>query len=110
MSDYVPKTNAEIKAIAMDIISSRIFTSDHCRTPEDIGRVFMPLAMLSEDQRAKMIEENYTFFYEEHSKGLPRGVNGLPMFTSMQALNQSDHARLGKVYAALRAALDAVPG
>lgn len=110
MSDYVPKTDAEIKAIAMDMIGNRIFTSDYCGTVEEVGMVFTPLMMLGEDQRAKMTEENYTFFYEEYVKAMPRGVNGLPMFLSMKALNQSDHVRLIKVHTALRAALDAVPG
>lgn len=108
MSDYVPKTDAEIKAIAMDMVGSRIFTSDQCRTVEEIGMVFLPLAMCDEVVRADMIEKDYTFFYEDYSKASPRGINGLPMFTSMKCLNSTDHQRLRGVYGAMRRALDAV--
>ena len=108
MSDYVPKTDAEIKAIAMDMIGNRIFTSDYCETIEEVGMVFLPVAMCDEAARADMIAKDYTCFYEEYSKALPRGVNGLPMFTSMKCLNSTDHQRLQDVYRAMRLALDAV--
>ena len=108
MSDYVPKTDAEIKATALDMVGNRIFTSDQCRTIEEIGMVFLPLAMCDEAARADMIEKDYTFFYEDYSKALPRGINGLPMFTSMKCLNSTDHQRLRDVYRAMRRALDAV--
>lgn len=108
MSDYIPKTDAEIKAIALDMIGNRIFTSDQCKTSEGLGMVFLPIAMCDEVTRADMIAKNYSFFYEDYSQALPRGINGMPMFMSMKCLNIDDHHRLRDVYNAMRLALDAV--
>lgn len=68
MSDYVPKTNAEIRAIALDMVGNLIFTSDQCKTIEELGMVFLPIAMCDDTQRARMVEAEFDFFYEEYSK------------------------------------------
>lgn len=90
---YTPKTDEEIKQLALDCISDKIFTSQMCRSEEDIPMVFMVLTFTSKEMINQMIELKLSLIYEYYSEAGPRSVNGYPCFLSMKWLNVDDNNR-----------------
>jgi hypothetical protein len=104
---YEPKTDEEIKDIALGWMGGSIFTS-HNLKPEEMSMVFMVTMFLDDEGIEGMKTDNITLLYEDLAKALPRGVNGKPMFMSAKMLNQSDHQRLLDTVKKLQEAIDAV--
>lgn len=100
------RTDAELKAIAEDLYKDNIFCDRHCQSPQDIGLVFMPLMFLSPKQ-AKELAANVGMVYEYRHKAMPRCINGLPTFLSMNYLDKKETEKVFGYYNAIR---DAVAG
>jgi hypothetical protein len=105
VAEYTPKTDEELKELALGLDHGRYFSSAHCRKPEDVGLVFLPLAMADDALTADLQRMEVTFVYEDLSKALPRSINGMPMFLSMQFLNKADHQRLRTIKQKIEEAL-----
>jgi hypothetical protein len=108
VEEYTPKTDEELKDLALGLSQGRYFSSAHCRKPEDVGMVFLPMAMMDEETRAFFLKHEITFVYEELSKALPRSINGMPMFPSCHMLNKADHQRLRAINQKIEEALKAI--
>jgi len=82
----------------LGVLENRIFTSAHMKDHEmqHFGMVFVPAAMGALSDWPKSRLEEIGVFWEENSKALPRGVNGLPMFMSMHLMHKDDWARATK--------------
>ena len=95
---YTPRTEDEMNQLAVNIMESRIFTSDMLGpdTEQMLSMVFVPVMFIDRKSKDRMLEHDITLFYENYAVALPRGVNGYPMFMSMKMLNRADHARLNK--------------
>lgn len=105
-----PSTNEELKAVALGIQSNSIFSSGHM-SPADMPNlpmVFVPLLLGGRDMSRYIVFNDITFFYEHMSKAGPRGINGMPIFYSVQMLTRKDHQRLHETMLAITKALDTV--
>ena len=99
--NYKPRTDQEIRELAMDVCDGRVFGSWQVDNPDLIRSIFMPLIFLDAISAKDMKASGVVHLYEEVSKAGPRAINGYPIFMSMKTLNQSDVDRL-------RAEIDAV--
>lgn len=90
---YIPRTDEEIKQIAMDMKSGLIFTSDQC-SKDLVSSVFMVLIFMSKEAVKGMQLDKIVLFYEYMSKAGPRAVNGCPVFVTAQTLNRADVNRV----------------
>jgi len=97
-------TDEELKQFAVDLFEGKIFTS--ARIPEAeaatiLPSVFMPLFFMDEDLRKDFVESKPVLVFEYLSKAGPRSINGYPMFTSMQFLNEEEYNKMKITYDAL---------
>lgn len=97
----------EINTLARDLFHGKIFTSNHCRDPEDLKHVFMIIALGAFADYKKESLDKVGMVYEYLDKAGPRSVNGYPMFMSMQLLNRSDTTKVFDKYNRLKAAEEA---
>ena len=107
---YVPKTDEEIKAIALDYYKQKIFCS--WDVPEydadSLGMVFMPLFFMDAVARKRMVTDGTMYLYEYYDQAGPRSINGMPIFTSFYILNKADVERIIAKRNSIAALLDAV--
>jgi len=80
----------ELKQLARDLQAGHIFTDRHMSEwdRKNIGMVFMVIMFM--DQKDFYIPESIGMIYEYMSKAMPRGINGMPTFTSVHFLNVDD--------------------
>lgn len=105
---YTPKTDDEIKQLALDVLGNVVFTSDHVRSPEEVTMVFMILPLMLPEQIEELAQNKISLFYEAYKKAGPKGINGYPMFFSCNMLNDTDHKRLREKLVAIRSAMESV--
>ena len=95
-SQYVPKTDAEIKDLAMAIYRGETFISwmiaEH--DMDLLPSIFMPLVFIDEILRKEMIRDGIQHFYAEYSGSLKMNINGYPVFASMGMLDKNDGERV----------------
>jgi hypothetical protein len=91
----VPKTDAELRQLAMDIVENKVFTDRHLNENEAsmLGQVFMPIIFMSEEQTKKVFED-VGMVYEYYSEAGPRGINGLPVFMTVRFLSSDESNRI----------------
>ena len=93
---YVPKTDKELKQLALDIHTGQVFT-DRAVPKHDvhlIRNIFMPLAFLDKSQVEHLQAIGVNLIYEYLDKAGPRSVNGYPSFFSFQILDSTDFEKL----------------
>lgn len=115
--DYKEKSDEELKNIAKDMYHNVIFTNMHIR-PNDqhlTMSVFMAFALMgpgmhSDGEREGAIDnileeehyqkwlENIGMIYEFMEKASPRGINGYPIFMSVNMLNKKDTEKVLDFY------------
>lgn len=105
---YVPRTNKEINQLAKDLAENRIFTSQHVRSQEDVGSVFMVLALMGPKHAQWMKDNHIVVIYEEYSKAGPWAINGYPSFFSFKSVSKSDWEKVIDVYGRIEAVKKAV--
>lgn len=94
--------NIELKKLAVDFCEGKIYTSD-CIPPEEfdreptiLGRIFMPLVFMSEEQRKEFVEKEIACIYAPLDSAMPRICNGVPSFSSCSMLNKEEHTEYWK--------------
>lgn len=102
------KTDEELKQIAVDLFSGKIFTDRHVRNPKDLGMVFMLLVFTGDDFKQELLDDPPGMIYEYLSEAGPRSVNGMPTFFSMRMLNEADTKRMFTIYERVKAAMEAI--
>lgn len=105
---YQSKSDEFLKDLALRWVTNQIFTSDQVGDRVEMQMVFMPLVFMNEDHLNWMRENKITLLYEEVRKAGPRGINGMPMFMSMQMLNEEDHKKFYDLSRKMDQALDNV--
>lgn len=92
------KTDAEIRQLVMDVAGGIVFC-DWMIPAEQASHmmpyVFMPLALMEDEDIKKLEEDECSMIYEYMEKAGPRSINGMPGFFSMQFLNRADHDCFG---------------
>ena len=95
------RDDKELKKIAMDLADGKIFTDRHFsqREAETLAQmVFMPLALMDEQQVPLFMAEQPHLIYEYYDKAGPRAINGYPMFFSMQWLRKDESIIMFEYY------------
>lgn len=105
---YKPISDKKVQEIALGIMNNRYFTSRHIHSSDLhlLSSIFMPLMFMSQEAINKMEEENISLIFEDLSAAGPRGINGYPIFFSMQTLNGNDSKRVFEVYTRLTKAVE----
>lgn len=94
----------ELKTLAQDILTNKVFTDRHCRELQDLPLVFMPLALMTKEQAESTLGD-VGMIYEYYDKAAPVGVNGLPVFMSFQKLTLAEAKQCSEFYKELKAKL-----
>lgn len=89
----MPKTDDELKQIAIDFCEGKIFTSAHLNNLQNIGMVFMPLLLGAAQQMTEEERNNIGLIYEYYSEAGPRSINGYPIFFSFRILTKEETDR-----------------
>ncbi len=91
---YKPKSKEELRQIAEDIVSDKIFTNLHVTGEEkyrQIKSVFLPIIFTSSDQLRSWDIDEITMIYEYMRKSIPSKIKGsYPTFFSMNILDNRD--------------------
>jgi hypothetical protein len=95
------KATEELKQLALDIADGKVFGSWMTKQDE-VSLCFVPLNMLSNEQRQEMIDKEITVIYEYLDKACQRGINGLPMFLSFHQLTRHEAEALQPMIDTLR--------
>lgn len=93
---YVPKTDEEIREIAMGIHKNSIFISWQI-AEHDAGlltSIFMPLVFLDDITRKEMMRDGIDVLYSYMSEAVGGSINGYPMFFGFGMLNRADNQRV----------------
>jgi len=102
------KTDKELKQIAIDIHSNKIFTDRQVENPRDLIHVFLPLAFLTEKQINDLKESSPGLIYEYMERALPRCINGYPTFASLNTLTQDEFKKMIFYYKNIEKAIEAL--
>lgn len=92
------RTDEELKTIARDLFTGKIFCDRHLREGENLEMVFSILLFMNKEQHEKFQAEEPYFIYEYLNQAGPRSCNGLPMFFSMQFLKKADSDKMFDYY------------
>lgn len=103
---YTPRTDDEMKQLAIDVMAGRVFGTWNLEDPKDSRMVFMPLGLSEPKHLQEMADANVVHFYEYMEKAGPRSCNGYPGFFSMKALDGDDATKLQAIIDKLQAAQD----
>jgi len=104
-SEYVRKSNAEIRELALACRSGTVFGSwmMHESDMNLLPNVFMPILFMSDIQRKALVRDEVIHFYGMIADAAPRAINGMPIFFGMRMLNKEDTQRLSAAMKALDA-------
>ena len=103
-----PKTEEELKQLALDISEGKVFTDRHLSDVRDLSAVLMPLAFLDEAGIEKLKADDPGMVYEYMDKAGPMAVNDMPCFFSMRLLSRDEAKKVGEYYRELKASKDPI--
>lgn len=92
-----PETEEEkserLRRLVLDICDGRVVTDLH--VPEGaLGIVFVPLMLMSPEERKKFAMLDIGLVYEYLQEAAPSSINGLPVFFSLRTLGREDAKRV----------------
>ena len=88
-----PKTDEELRELAIQIAGNAVFTDRHIPSDEHehmLGSIFMPLGLSGRDDWQRLLDQDVAMFYQHIHKAGPRSVNGFPCFMSAEWLNSTE--------------------
>lgn len=91
-------TDEQLKEFVLGLCDGKIFTSEHCRSVDDIGRVFMIVGLGGLSKLSKEHLNSVGILWEWLDKAGPRSINGMPMFLSVRLMHKEDWARAVVAY------------
>jgi len=99
-NQYVRKSDKEIRQMAVDYFGGNLFGSWGFRNEGDRQRmmtvVFMPLTFLNEVQKKTLLRDEAEHVYGYMKDSSTMGINGYPIFYSIQIINKEDFSRFVK--------------
>ena len=90
--------NNDLKQLAMDIANGKVFTSNQIKNESLLASVFMPLALMNDEQIHALHKAPPHMLYEYMDKAVPMSVNGMPIFGSVRFLNKTEYDKMIKFY------------
>lgn len=107
-SDWGERSEENMRQIASDLYSNKIFCDRQLSSPSDMGMVFMPLIFAGEDLHNQLINDPPGMIFEYYDKAGPRSVNGMPIFMSCQIVSQKDTERIFEYYEKIKKANESI--
>lgn len=100
----------ELKELAKDLYSGRIFTDRHLDEHIDIQSVFMALMFLESETKAgkDFFDSKPALIYEYLDQAGPMSINGYPMFFSFRYLNQVECDKMFSYYEKIKEAMNGI--
>jgi hypothetical protein len=98
-------TDKELKQIAWDIHSSKIFCDLMIYKSEKIHMtpmIFMPILFMESEELNKFAEGDVGMLYEYMDKAGSRSINGYPQFFSFSHLSRGDTRKVVEYYDKIR--------
>ena len=93
----VPRTDLELRQLAMDYLAGAIFTDHHVPEEElaqELPGIFLPLALAMDPEfLATMVEGDFCMVFEYMNKAGDRTINGYPQFLSCQFLPREEYRK-----------------
>lgn len=89
-TENLPKTDADLKKIAVDLFEGKIYTDRHIPEGESLAMVFMPIALGAFQNTTEEEIKNIGLIYEYLDQAGPRSINGMPNFFSFKMLTRSE--------------------
>lgn len=107
--DYTRKTDEEVKRLAVDLHAGRIFCDRHLDQVEELGEVFVILALMDRPDLQSLHDMlgPQGMVYEYTDKAGPMAINGHPCFFSAKFLNSEDAERVLDKYRSIKEAVEA---
>jgi hypothetical protein len=106
------KSPEQLKELARDLYSGRIFTSAQIRNldmnPDLVGMVFLPLAFGAFAEAPKEVFDRIGVVFAHMAEASPRAVNGYPTFFSCAVLNKPDWATVLELCEKIEKAVEGV--
>jgi len=103
------KTDEELKKIALDLYSGKIFSDRHLNDPEkEIPLVFMIVGFMSKEDIKELESKEPVFVYEYLEKANKMGVNGYPTFFTMRYLNREEYNKMIGYHEKIKASINCV--
>lgn len=81
------RTNAQLKKFAKDFQAGKIFCDQMVQKKEDIPMVFLPIAIMSDEDSKKVLAKDPAIVYEYLSEKQTLSWNGMPTFNTCQFLS-----------------------
>lgn len=95
------------KDIAMDKVFCSCFMSDH--ELNNIGMVFMPLALGALADMPKEMVDDIGFVYEYYTEARTgRCINGMPIFFSCRMVSKADARRIGEKVKEIKKVMESI--
>lgn len=99
MSEYTPRSDADLEKLAWDITRGQVFHSGYhykriVEASLTVPQVFMPLGFMDATAAKWMRHHEIVDCYEYLDEACPGSVNGLPIFMSCKYLNRAEADRL----------------
>lgn len=92
----------KIKQIAIDVLDNKVFTDRHLQGYDAnlVTSVFMPIIFMDKKMRLQLQADGPGLIFEYYGARTQaaRGINGYPMFASMQYLTTSEAKKFWKFY------------
>ena len=97
-SQYRSKSEAEIRQLALDVISGQVFGTWSIPEYErhNTGMIFMPVMLMSDIDRKGMVRDGVVHLYGHMRDSFERSLNGMPLFHAFHTLDKKDTERLNK--------------
>jgi hypothetical protein len=102
------KPDSELKQIAKDLFTDKIFSDRHLSSEYEITNSFPILLLMRKKDVEKMNKSGVDFIYEYYDKAMPMGVNGKPIFFSCHTLTKPETKKMFKFYGKLKTACDSL--
>lgn len=102
--EWVEKTDDELKELARDILTDRVFTDGHVENGYDCFTGFMLFCTSVKITNAGELG----MIYEYYSKAAPRSCNGRPIFFSHNFLRKDQAVKVWDYQSKMRKALDEI--
>lgn len=80
------KTEDELKQLAHDIHKGLVFTDLHCKDPDLLPIIFMPLSLMDKKSADAFMKGKPVLLYEYMKESTGRSINGYPVFGSVRYL------------------------
>ncbi len=88
---FPPKTEDDLKQLAIDYVDGKVFTSMEVTNALDLRIVFLPLTFMKPEDANAL--DDVGLIYEYYHLANSGSVNGKPIFLSCHLLSKTDFTR-----------------